>query len=228
MEDGRGDRRRDREWGSDRQLPAILRGGLQTAAICLGFAFGGLTWAAVEQSATPRAVPPARSYPLRSMSATSDPPASAPVIWLVDGYNVLHAAILRGRDRALWWTEPRRRQLLEAASRFDDDSADIWVVFDGEGESARGESARDETEVPAVPERTRCVFAPSADDWLVDRVRRSEDPSQLAVVTADRQVAGRAAHRGAQVVSPRTFLARCTPNDTLETKPPTPSRLGPS
>ena len=57
--------------------------------------------------------------------------------------------------------------------------------------------------------RVRRFFAPSADDWLVAQVRASPAPDCLAVVTADRAVAGRARHRGAQVVSPRAFLARC-------------------
>ena len=127
-------------------------------------------------------------------------PARTPSLWLVDGFNVLHAGVLHGRDRAQWWTEPRREQLVAIAARFDDAEAEIWIVFDGSG-----------PEAPAEPpaSRVRQVFAPSADDWLVAKVRASETPACLAVVTADRAVAGRARHRGAQVVSPRSFLARC-------------------
>ncbi len=119
-------------------------------------------------------------------------------IWLVDGYNVLHAGVLGGRDRSQWWTESRRRELLERASRFDAD-VELWVVFDGSDDPQSGVDSR----------RARCVFAASADDWLVERVRRADDPSEIAVVTADRRVAGRPRGRGAQVVSPREFLARC-------------------
>jgi rRNA-processing protein FCF1 len=54
------------------------------------------------------------------------------------------------------------------------------------------------------------VFAPSADDWLLQAVRDAEEPSALVVVTADRQLADRIRHRGARIVSPRTFLARCS------------------
>ena len=52
-------------------------------------------------------------------------------------------------------------------------------------------------------------FAPSADDWLVRRVRASSEPQRLAVVTRDRRVGGRAQHSGASVVSPAQFLGLC-------------------
>ena len=113
---------------------------------------------------------------------------------------MLHAGVLHGRDRAQWWTEPRREELVALAERFDDAEAEIWIVFDGSGPEAPAE---------APASRVRQVFAPSADDWLLAKVRASEAPACLAVVTADRAVAGRARHRGAQVVSPRSFLARC-------------------
>jgi hypothetical protein len=106
--------------------------------------------------------------------------------------------VLGGRDRSQWWTGERRRELLERASGFDGD-AEVWIVFDGPDDPR----AEDE------PRGPHCVFAASADDWLVDRVRRAEDPSVIAVVTADRQVAGRARGRGARIVTPKDFLARC-------------------
>lgn len=165
-----------------------------TLAIGAGFVAVGLGWAAAESD-------------LRGRDEARAPIAYAPFpmacseakIWLVDGYNVLHAAVLVGRDRSQWWTESRRRELLERVSGFDAD-VEIWVVFDGADDSGGS----------AVPSGLHCVFAASADDWLVDRVRRAEDPTEIAVVTADRQVAGRARGRGAQIVSPKDFIARCT------------------
>jgi len=134
----------------------------------------------------------------RAPVVAAPPTDGEPSVWLVDGYNVLHAGVLRGRDRARWWTEPRRRELLERVSGFDAE-AEVWVVFDGPGDS---NAALD-------PHGTHCVFAKSADAWLIERVRSAEDPAAIAVVTSDRQVAGRARGRGARVVSPRDFLSRC-------------------
>jgi rRNA-processing protein FCF1 len=44
---------------------------------------------------------------------------------------------------------------------------------------------------------------------LLREVREAEDPAHLAVVTADRRLAERARQRGARVVAPTAFLARC-------------------
>jgi predicted RNA-binding protein with PIN domain len=164
-------------------------------AFAIGSAFvtAGLAWAAVASELQTRGE-------VRAPIAYAPPPMTSrePTIWLVDGYNVLHAAVLGGKDRSQWWTGARRRELLERVAGFDA-NAEVWIVFDGP-DDAGPESAA------AGP---RCVFAASADDWLVDRVRRAEDPAEIAVVTADRQVAGRAQGRGARVVSPKEFLARC-------------------
>ena len=128
---------------------------------------------------------------------------SAPDLWLVDGYNVLHAGVLRGRDRRGWWTASVQSRLVAIADTFEDPSARIIVVFDGrDPESPRAAD-------PGPTSRVELVYAPSADDWLVRRVRSSEAPGRIAVVTADRQVQGRARHGGARVVSPLAFLARC-------------------
>jgi hypothetical protein len=166
------------------------RGILESLLVMSGFAGFGFAWAGIERrdAAEP-------DYPVPMLEATSPTPSR----WLVDGFNVLHAGVLRGRDRAQWWTEPRREQLVALAERFDDAEAEIWIVFDGSG--------TEDNQVPAS--RVRRFFAPSADEWLLAQVRASEAPGCLAVVTADRAVAGRARHRGAQVISPRTFLSRC-------------------
>ena len=145
-------------------------------------------------------------------SQASEPPAPLPEarIWLVDGYNTLHAGVLRGLptgDRSTaspgirWWSSSARERLVTFARSFPNPDAEIWLVFDGPHpapEPKRGER-------PAV----LLEFAPSADDWIVRRVRNSEDPSAIAVVTGDHQVGGRTRHAGACVVSPRLFLTHC-------------------
>ncbi len=134
-----------------------------------------------------------RAYP-----APMEQPAPHPSLWLVDGFNVLCATLLGGRDRAEWWTAARRAEVLALAERFDEPGVEIWVVFDG---------LRDPGESPG--RRVRRVFAPSADDWLIEQVEARGASASLTLVTADRRVAERARRRGAQVVSPGEFLARC-------------------
>ena len=135
-----------------------------------------------------------------SPASYNPPPMEPKLRWLVDGFNVLHAGVLRGNDRQGWWREEMRARLLARVAAFDDESAELWVVFDGPGPGGAAEVAS---------MRPRVVFAPSADDWLLSAVREAADPAQIVIVTADRQLADRARHRGARVVSPRVFLARC-------------------
>jgi hypothetical protein len=168
----------------------LLRGALETLAVLAAFQVFGLAVAAWSR-------PP--SYPAPPVSATDEEPR----LWLVDGFNVLHAGVLSGRDRRDWWTRPRREALLGRIAGFDAPGAEIWVVFDGPRSEADADPG---TPAPGV----RPVFAPSADAWLLQRVREAAAGSlAVAVVTADRSLADRARHRGARIVSPRAFLARC-------------------
>ena len=157
-------------------------GALQTGLVIAGVVAFGLGWASL---AGPGSYTPAPMSDSR---------------WLVDGFNVLHAGVLRGSDRRGWWREEVRARLLERVACFEDAAAELWVVFDGPGPAG-------DAELSSV--RPRVVFAPSADDWLLAAVRDTEDPASIVVVTADRQLADRARHRGARVMSPRAFLARC-------------------
>ena len=142
---------------------------------------------------------------------------SNPSIWLVDGFNVLHAGILRGRDRGRWWQASERHRLLELARRFDDPEAQVWVVFDGphppeepeEAEASGGPPEEGEASGQPSKERVQVVFAPSADEWLLARLRAAPAPERTVVVTRDRRLADRCRHRGARVASPREFLAHC-------------------
>jgi len=163
------------------------------------------------------------SDPAGDLEATRDPRAAAAPLpggltWLVDGYNVLHACLLSGTDRSRWWQAESRERVLSLAEQLGEPEAEIWVVFDGTGESQETYAPRPELEsdresgrggradvTPAV----HIVFAPSADDWITRRVRGAEKPDRIAVVTSDRQLAGRTAHRGARVVRPRAFLELC-------------------
>jgi YacP-like NYN domain-containing protein len=180
-------------------------GALREAASALGliaaFVLGGLALAVLEREAVPaRGYAPAEMAREREEApgaAAEGEAEAAPALWLVDGFNVLCAGVLRGRERAAFWSEPNRRALLERVARFDDPGARLVVVFDGQAPAAAPDCAGPES-----------VYAACADDWIVARVReRAGEP--VAVVTADRQLAGRARHHGARVVAPLAFLARC-------------------
>lgn|SRR5690606_38877324 len=137
---------------------------------------------------------PGAPAPPRDESAAGVEPA----LWLVDGFNLLHAAVLRGRDRRDWWRASARERVLALVRRLEAPGAEVIVVFDGQ-------------RPPDEPERThpQVVFAASADEWLIRAVRQAPDPSRIALVTADRQLADRARHRGARVVGPIAFRERC-------------------
>jgi predicted RNA-binding protein with PIN domain len=174
-------------------LQTLGMGLLQSLGVVTAILAFGLGWAGAGSPAGPRA-----SY---TAAVPESPREEGAVRWLVDGFNVLQAGVLRGNDRRGWWREEMRGRLLSRAAGFEEREAELWVVFDGEGPGSEAERAS---------EWPRVVFAPSADDWLLQAVRDAEDPSALVVVTADRQLADRIRHRGARIVSPRTFLARCS------------------
>jgi hypothetical protein len=146
-----------------------------------------------------------RPYPA-AMAEDARSPAQAdePTTWLVDGFNLLHAAVLRGRDRQEWWRAPARERLLALVRGFDDPRAEVVVVFDGRRPAAEPEELEE-------VQRPRIVFADSADEWMLRAVRLAPVPARIGLVTADRQLADRARHRGVRVVSPTAFARRCAP-----------------
>ena len=125
--------------------------------------------------------------------------ADSSELWLVDGFNVLNVAILRGSERDDFWGPSAREQLLRLIQQRAD-QARIVVVFDGP-EPVDGSAAG--------PALARVVFAKNADEWLLRRLRESGEPEKVSVVTADRRLAARARQRGAQVVTPGRFVAEC-------------------
>ncbi|MGE0826016.1 MAG: NYN domain-containing protein [Candidatus Binatia bacterium] len=125
---------------------------------------------------------------------------------LIDGFNVLHAGVLTGRDRANWWQTPAQRRLVERVERFVDPLYPvIWIVFD------RREQRTDEPDAPetvtSADARIRIFYAPSADDWIVAQVEQHTARCQVTVVTADRPLRDRVRRAGGQLLSPSRFLA---------------------
>jgi predicted RNA-binding protein with PIN domain len=160
-------------------------------AIAVGAAAVERQLAAVERAPSP--------YSSRAVASAPTDARIRPSLWLVDGFNLLHAAVLRSGDsRKDWWKSANRERVLALARDFDDREAQVVVVFDG-------------SELPETPSESgpRVVFAAPADDWLLAAVKAAPQPHRVAVVTADRRLADRLRDRGAQVVSPSAFAARC-------------------
>jgi predicted RNA-binding protein with PIN domain len=174
-----------------RSLAAFAAGVAQALAVVAAFpAFGLAVRAGLQAGSAPPTYPPTFMEESRA--------EDEPELWLVDGFNVVQVALLGGREREVWWGAERRDELMARAARLSAGGARVEVVFDGP------RPARD-AEGPGP----RQVFADSADAWLLARVKEAADPSRLAVVTADRRLAGRVRHRGARVVAPSEFLRRC-------------------
>ncbi|MFP6641789.1 MAG: NYN domain-containing protein [Myxococcota bacterium] len=174
---------------------------------------------AASPSRPPSGYPPPSEDPTRSHPQKEAGPSQ----WLVDGYNVLHAVLLPGhlRGQTRWWDHEGRERLIQRVRRFDGIESNpkpllgpvgprigrwpqVCVVFDGTEPMAEPADHHNPIDV---------VFAPSADAYLVSRARRADPTEAVFVVSNDRQVAGRCAHAGATIVSPRDFMARC-PEDT--------------
>jgi predicted RNA-binding protein with PIN domain len=195
----------DGKTGTDTRakMRAIGAGMIQTFGVLLAFLGFGLGWAHLESlhlAARPSVSIYPGGMPEQSDPTDTTPEAVRPDIWLVDGFNVLHASLLGGRDREEWWSQSRREEVMALARTLDGSGDEVWVVFDG----ARPSPAEDSSS-SAVKQ----VFAPSADEWLLQRVRETQSSGPVAVVTGDRRLAARARHRGALIVSPGEFVARC-------------------
>lgn len=75
--------------------------------------------------------------------------------------------------------------------------------------NASGSRSRRPLHTAAARPIVHSVYVESADDWIVRRARRAPDPDRTIVVSADRQVTGRARSAGCEVWSPWSFMSRC-------------------
>jgi hypothetical protein len=112
-------------------------------------------------------------------------------LWLVDGFNLLHACFLPEGPRCEWWLPGMRQrvcsELEPIASRYP-----VWVVFDGHC-----------TPRALVVSASLVVqHAPNADDFIA-RCSSAECLTRpVTVVTADRSLADRCRQHGADVLRP--------------------------
>lgn len=130
-----------------------------------------------------------------------------PPLYLVDAYNFMHAVVLKGRERANWWSGENRARVVEAVSALGAgrEGFEAWLVFDSHarragalepGASAAPVEARPGIEVHA---------APDADDYIVARCAELSGRREVWVVSADRSLCDRARRQGARRLSPWEF-----------------------
>ena len=124
---------------------------------------------------------------------------------IIDGFNVLHAGVLTGRDRANWWHVSRQRRLVECVESCTDPAyTDIWIIFD-----RRTNTQTKSEDVSSSDPRINIFYAPSADDWIVTQVSEFASQRTITVVTADRLLRERVRQAGGILCSPTQFLATC-------------------
>ena len=155
----------------------------------------------------------------QSLLASATSPA-APLrmspLYLVDGFNFLHAVVLKGQDRANWWSPEHQARVVArvTAQREALGGAEVWVVFDQRGPRAVDtEAGPAPMPVPApggeatplAADRVDVRHAPDADDYIVACCAELAGAREVVVVSADRSLCDRARSHGARRVSPWAF-----------------------
>jgi predicted RNA-binding protein with PIN domain len=133
---------------------------------------------------------------------------------LIDGYNLLHAIGLAGRNLPPKGLARARTFLLEwLADRCGDHA--LRVIFDGQGNS------RSSVESDHRGVKVRFSFQQTADELIEVLVRADAHPAKLSVVSNDRQVQDAGRQRGCVVFACEEFI------DALIAEPKAPSAAPP-
>ncbi len=134
--------------------------------------------------------------------------------WLIDGYNVMHAAgaieSRTGRER---FRQARKRFLNQMAAALGPLVHDTTVVFDASKPPG-------DFPIESVYKGITVVFALSdedADTWIERRIAHHSNPKALTVVSTDRRVRQAATRRKARAMRADDYLDRMK---TLAHEPP--------
>lgn len=125
-------------------------------------------------------------------------------LYLIDAYNFLHAVVLKGRERANWWSCENQARVVSAVAALavGREAFEAWVVFDRRGEADAGASGGAPVGVaPGIEVHS----AADADDYIVARCAELSGVRELWVVSADRSLGDRALRHGARRLSPWAF-----------------------
>jgi hypothetical protein len=132
-------------------------------------------------------------------------------LYLIDAYNFLHAVLLKGRERANWWSGENQARVVSAVAALGvgREAFEAWVVFDRRGTDADASGGAPVGVAPGIEIHS----APDADDYIVARCAELSGQRDLWVVSADRSLGDRARRHGARRLSPWAF-AGCEPGLT--------------
>jgi len=121
---------------------------------------------------------------------------------LLDGFNFLHAVVLKGQGRAEWWSTAMQARVIDWLERHPGSQpAELWVVFDQRGSSTPALAA------PANQRSPRVLHAPDADACILQHAEALAAEREVIVVSADRSLCDRARRHGARRLSPWKFAA---------------------
>jgi len=148
------------------------------------------------------------------------------VRWLIDGYNLMHAAgLLEARPVPKGLRAVRHRFLNDLAAGLDPiDAAQTTVVFDAADPPA-------DRPATAKHKGLAVVFAvgnENADERLEQLIAADSAPKGLTVVSSDRRVRQAAERRRAAVLSSADFLDRLDARRRARRKPPIPAVRAPT
>ncbi len=117
----------------------------------------------------------------------------------VDGYNVIFALRI-GEGASL---SERRAELISRAATL---GRRVWIVFDSRDPGAQG--------MHQGRGRVQVTFARdgrTADQVITDKARSLAGGDAVAVVTGDRELAGRCSQQGARIMAPAKFAELLLP-----------------
>jgi YacP-like NYN domain-containing protein len=139
--------------------------------------------------------------PGRSERAGDRGEASVSALYLIDGFNFLHAVVLKGRDRARWWSPENQQAVRDWVALRPVADARACIVFDQREPRATGDGSASCDTAGELEVR----HAPDADAYILACCEQLCGTREVVVVSADRSLVDRAKQRGARALSPWAF-----------------------
>ncbi len=118
--------------------------------------------------------------------------------YLIDGYNLIFRTLSPIKNLS----DSRQITLSELSQKVTVLGLDATIVFDAQytpEESSRGHFGSLEVHFTS--------FGETADHWLIQTIEESSEPSQMTIITSDRQLGVIASRMGTHVVKVEVFLA---------------------